>query len=368
MNAKKTRDRLKEKPLGRLLLRLLSLFYLLVVSLRRLFYRAGLLESRRLPVPVICFGNLSAGGTGKTSTVVAAALELKAAGRNPAVLLRGYKREAYGGKLVILGEGAGFKPEEAGDEAVMLFNMLKESGIPVLVCADRCKSGLAAIEKFGSDILLMDDGFQFFRLKRDRNIVLVNATAPFHRDSLLPYGDLRESPSGLSRADAVIVSHCERASGAERLEAAAEALKLNPSLLMLESMHSPKAYLNASTMEEVPLARFRGKKVVALSGIGDPESFEKSLTELKAVSAHIWRYPDHHHFTRAELSSIQATRQNMPLITTYKDFARFPSDWRKILGDDVYILSVEIVFPDDGLAKLMELIQSAKPAPRKRKK
>jgi tetraacyldisaccharide 4'-kinase len=364
MNSKKIRDRLKTKALGHILLRLLSFIYASAVFLRRLLYEAGLIKSYKLPVPVICFGNLSAGGTGKTSTVVMAAMELKKAGYSPAVLIRGYKRKAPKAKLTILSEGEAFLPEEAGDEALMLFRMLRDYSVPVLVSSDRYQSGLAALEKFKSDILLMDDGYQFFRLQRDKNIALINTTMPFHTDSLLPLGDLRETPAGLGRADAVILSHCEHASEAEREALRLEIEKINPSAAVIESMHSPQTYLDALTKEKVPLSEFRGKKVVALSGIGDPKSFEDVLKSLKTAPAHIWRYPDHHQFTREELAAVQATRGEMPLITTYKDFTRFPPDWTQILKDGVFILSVEIVFLDDGRKLLMRTITPEKPAER----
>lgn len=360
MDAKKIRDRLKKKPAGRLLLRALSLIYAAVIRLRRALYEAGLLRSYKLPVPVICFGNLSVGGTGKTSTVVMAAIELKKEGYNPAVLIRGYKRRAPGRKLTILAEGEAFSSDEAGDEALMLYKMLREYGVPVLVSSDRYQSGLAALEKFKSDFLLMDDGYQFFRLHRDRNVVMINTTKPFSKDDLLPMGDLRETPAGLGRADAVILSHCEHASeiGIDALKK--EVRTIAPSSVVIESMHSPEAFVDALRKEKVPLSEFRGKKVVALSGIGDPKSFEDNLVSLKVSPVQIWRYPDHHRFTHAELAAVQATRENMPVITTYKDFARFPADWAQVIKGDVFILSVKIVFLCNGHKRLMESMISAR--------
>ena len=356
MDAKKVRDGLRKKAAGRFLLRVLSLFYFVVVSARRALYRIGLVKSYRLPVPVICFGNISSGGTGKTSTVIMAAIELKKKGHNPAVLIRGYKRNAPGKKLTILAEGEAFCADEAGDEALMIHKTLKDYGVPVLVSSDRYQSGLAALEKFKSDILLMDDGFQFFRLHRDRNIVLINTTTPFHKDDLLPLGDLRETASGLGRADAVILSHCEHAGEAGIGAIKEEVKRISPSVTVIESIHAPEVFVNALKMEQVPLSEFRGKKVVALSGIGDPKSFEDTLAGLKAVPSQIWRYPDHHRFTREELTVIEATREGMPVITTYKDFARFPADWAQAIKGGVFILSVKIVFLRDGHARFMETI------------
>ncbi len=356
MDAKKARDGLRKKIAGRLLLRALSMLYISAIALRRALYKSGIIKTYKLPAPVICFGNLSAGGTGKTSTVVMAAIELKKADRNPAVLIRGYKRKAPGKTLTILAEGGDFSAEEAGDEALMIFEMLREHGVPVLVSSDRYRSGLAALERFKSDILLMDDGFQFFRLERDRNIVLINATMPFHKDELMPLGDLRETASGLGRADAVILSHCEHASEGGREALKAEVKKISPSVTVIESMHTPEAFVDALKKVKVPLSEFRGRKAVALSGIGDPKSFEDTLTSLKIVPAQIWRYPDHHQFTRAELEAIESTRANMPVITTYKDFARFPADWAQVIKGDLFILSVKIVFLRDGRERIMESI------------
>jgi tetraacyldisaccharide 4'-kinase len=360
MDAKKIRDRLKKKVAGRILLRALAFLYICVIALRRMLYESGLIKSYTLPVPVICFGNLSAGGTGKTSTVVMAAIELKKDGYNPAVLIRGYKRGAPGKKLTILAEGEAFSAGEAGDEALMIFKMLRDYNVPVLVSSDRYQSGLAALEKFKSDILLMDDGFQFFRLHRDRNIILINTTRPFSDDALLPMGDLRETPAGLDRADTIILSHCEhsRENGIAALKE--EIKQINPSAAVVESIHSPETFLDALKKEKFPLSEFSGKEVVALSGIGDPESFEDTLVSLKAVPTQIWRYPDHHQFTRDELATIQSTRENMPVITTYKDFARFPADWAQVINGGVFILSVKIVFLRDGRKRLMNAICSVK--------
>ena len=160
----------------------------------------------------------------------------------------------------------------------------------------------------------------------------------------------------MRRADAVILSHCEHVSREEVQAIREEVKKINPSVAVMESMHTPDTYLDAFKKTGAPLSEFHGKKVAVLSGIGDPQSFEDSLVRLKAVPAQVWRYPDHHQFTRAELAAIQATRGGLPLITTYKDFVRFPSDWPGILKSEDFILSVEIVFRDDGLKRLMELI------------
>lgn len=349
---KAVRDGLRSTFTGRLALRTLSLAYGGAVAARRGLYSSGLLKSRALPVPVICFGNISAGGTGKTSTVIAAAQELARSGRRPAVLLRGYKRSSSAPKLVILARGRSFSLADTGDEALMIYRTLEKEGVPVLVCPDRYVSGTAAVKQLGADIILMDDGFQHFSLKRDADIVLVNATAPFYADHILPYGDLRESPRGLARARAVIISHCEHASQEQVDALVSEVKKINPKAEIIESMHAPEFFLDPATAHPVDLNLLKGRPAAAISAIGDPESFEGALRKMKIDLKQIWRYPDHHAFTPAELATAQEARGNLPLITTYKDFARFPAGWQDILKGGVLILSVKIVFLCDGWRKL----------------
>ena len=203
----------------------------------------------------------------------------------------------------------------------------------------------------------MDDGFQHFALHRDADIVLVNATAPFHEDHVLPFGNLREPASGLARASAVVITHCERAGQAAIDELRAEIRDINPSARIIESMHSPEKFLDPTTARPVDLHAISGRSAVALSAIGDPASFEAALAGLKMDLKQIWRYPDHHAFTPEELDSAQQARGGLPLITTYKDYARFPAGWQEILKSGVLIFSVKIVFLCDGWRALMRLVQ-----------
>ncbi|MHB0997023.1 MAG: tetraacyldisaccharide 4'-kinase [Elusimicrobiales bacterium] len=358
----KARAALLDNSAGRLLLAALSLAYTAAVALRRRLYGSGLLRSRRLQVPVICFGNISAGGTGKTSTVVSVARELARAGRRPAVLIRGYRRAARPASVTVLAKGRRFTLEEAGDEALMLYRMLEDAGVPVVVSSDRYKAGLAAMA-LGADLLLMDDGFQHFAIARDADIVLVNATSPFSSDRVLPYGNLREPAAGLARAAAVIITHCEQVTQSAIDELRADIREINPGAAVIESMHSPEKFLDPATSRPVDLDAMRGRPAVALSAIGDPASFEAALAKLKVDLRQIWRYPDHHAFTPEELGAAQQARTGLPLVTTYKDFARFPPGWQDILPNGVLIFSVKIVFLCDGWKNLMRLVEAAAERP-----
>ncbi|OGR62936.1 MAG: tetraacyldisaccharide 4'-kinase [Elusimicrobia bacterium GWB2_63_22] len=356
LSPEKVRNALRRHLPGRLLLSSLSLVYAAAIKTRKGLYASGALRSRSLPAPVICFGNISAGGTGKTSTVVAVARELALSGRKPAVLIRGYRRAARSSSVTVLAKGRSFSLAQTGDEALMLYRMLEDSGVPVVVSSDRYRAGLAALE-LGADILLMDDGFQHFALKRDADVVLVNATSPFSEDRVLPYGNLREPASGLARAAAVVITHCEQVSQSAIDDLRAEIRDINPGARIIESMHSPEKFLDPATARPVDLAAIHGRPAVALSAIGDPASFEAALGKLKIELRQIWRYPDHHAFTLAELASAHQSRGGLPLITTYKDFARFPQGWQETLKSGVLIFSVKIVFLCDGWKNLMRLVE-----------
>ena len=353
----KLRDRLGSGVAGRLLLKALSSAYVSIMAGRKTLYDMGALKRRRLPLPVVCFGNISAGGTGKTSTVVATALELARTGRRPAVLLRGYKRKKTSG-VTVLAKGRTASLEEAGDEALMLYRMLEPAGVPVLISTDRFASGMIAAG-LGADIILMDDGFQHFAIARDADIVLVNATSPFSADSPLPGGNLREPASALARASAVIITHCEQARQDEIDALHAEIRLLAPRAAVIESMHSPETFINPATSDQVDLNALKGRPAVALSGIGDPASFEGALKNMKVDLKQIWRYPDHHVFTPEELAAAQQARGGLPLITTYKDFARFPAGWQETLKGGVLIFSVKILFLCNGWKTLMNLVDGA---------
>ena len=353
------RNRLRRGAPGRLLLKSLSAAYTVAMAARKALYERGVLRRRRLPVPVVCFGNISAGGTGKTSTVVTAAFELARSGRRPAVLLRGYKRKNNASGVTVLAKGRAVSLDEAGDEALMLYRMLEPAGVPVLVSTDRFASGTIAAAELGADIILLDDGFQHFAIERDADIVLVNATAPFSADSVLPYGNLREPPSGLSRADAVIITHCEQVPQEAIDTLRGEIKKFAPRAEVIESMHSPEDFIDPATSAHINLDELKGKQAVALSGIGDPASFEDALVKIKIRLKQIWRYPDHHVFTTEELTAARQTREGLPLITTYKDFTRFPPGWQETAGPGVLILSVKIVFLCNGWKTLMRLVSGA---------
>src|SRR5882757_5471402 len=199
-----------------------SKVFTVIVKLRLWLYNVRILRDKTLGVQVIAIGNLTVGGTGKTPVVEKFARELRDAGRNVAILSRGYRskpvpihtkflnkillrEDRTPPRVVSDGKSLLLDSELAGDEPYMLASNLKD--VIVLVDKDRVKSGRYAIEKFGCDTLLLDDGFQYWHLRgRRHDVVLIDRQQPFGNEYLLPRGTLREPPSHLARANTIFIT------------------------------------------------------------------------------------------------------------------------------------------------------------------
>ena len=226
----------------------------------------------------------------------------------------------------------------AGDEPYMLASNLKD--VVVLVDKDRVKSGRYAIEKFGCDTLLLDDGFQYWRLRGRRlDIVLIDCQQPFGNGRLLPRGTLREPPSHLARASTIFITK----SDGDTAELRRRIAGFNPAAGIIECVHHPLYLEDVFSGERRTLEFLRGRKVASLSGIAQPESFEQSLVQLGGELVYSKRFADHHRFRQQEvLNAINRSkkRQAETIITTQKDAVRFPKIDRRDLP--VYFMRVEI--------------------------
>lgn len=342
MTWSKRREKLRRSVGGRALLGAAALAYGAGVLARRGMYAAGVLKRKRIKAKVVCIGNLTVGGTGKTPAVLLAAETLRKRGHEVAILSRGYGRQAPKREVSVLIDGRHVDWRECGDEPWMIHQSLNGQGIPILVCPDRTKAGELAVEVYGSRVVILDDGFQHLRLHRDLDIVLVNARDPFGGRRLLPLGDLREPLSALRRAGMVVITHADRVTGVELTRLREDIEKIHPGVPVIESEHKADHLLDVKTEVKLPLSRLKDTAVVALSGIGDPLAFETQLEALGVKVAQAWRYPDHHPYTSRELKSIEDLRGGLPLVTTHKDFVRLPEDWRERLTGEVFVLGIKL--------------------------
>ncbi|MCL5097250.1 MAG: tetraacyldisaccharide 4'-kinase [Candidatus Omnitrophica bacterium] len=345
----------KRAVVVRAVLFLFSRLFGLAVKTRRFLYNMRILRDSTLGVQVIAIGNLTVGGTGKTPVVEKFARELQDQGRTVAILSRGYRskppplhkrmmnkllfrEDSTPPRVVSDGKSLLLDSETAGDEPYMLASNLKD--VVVLVDKDRVKSGRYAIEKFGCDTLLLDDGFQYWKLRgRRRDIVLIDCQQPFGNQRLLPRGTLREPPSHLARANTIFITKCNGNAATLHSQLA----QYNPSASIIECIHHPLYFEDIFTGKRLGLDYVKNHKVAALSGIAQPESFEESLGKLGADLVYSKRFADHHRFTQQEVLNVinrSKKRQATAIITTQKDAVRFPKIDRRDLP--IYFMRVEI--------------------------
>src|SRR6516225_9390832 len=332
-----------------------SRVFQVAIKTRRFLYNVRILRDSTLGVQVIAIGNLTVGGTGKTPVVEKFPPQLRDEGRNVAILSRGYRSkpvplhkwlinkiflrdDSTPPRVVSDGRSLLLDSEMAGDEPYMLASNLKD--VVVLVDKDRVKSGRYAIEKFGCDTLLLDDGFQYWKLKGRRlDVVLIDRQQPFGNERLLPRGTLREPPSHLARASFIFITKSDGNTAELRRRIA----QVNPTAGIIECIHHPLYLEDVFTGQRLGLDFLKNRKVASLSGIAQPESFEQSLVQLHAELVYAKRFADHHRFTQQEIINAinrSKKRQADTIITTQKDAVRFPKVDRRDLP--IYFMRVEI--------------------------
>ncbi len=328
--------------LDRLMLRglwAISVAYGAALNVHHTAYKLCIARRVRLPALTISVGNITIGGTGKTTAVIALAKWLSQRGKRVAVLSRGYRGSAEN-NAVVVSEGAGpiVGAEVAGDEPYLIARALQ--GVSVLVGRDRRKTGRLAIEQFGADVLVLDDGFQYQRLVKDVEIALVDALAPFGYDFLAPRGMLREPPRSLARADAIWITHSDlvRESDLRALRARIEGYA--PYSRECEVRHIPVRLRNLASRAEQPLEAIQGRRVLALSSIGNPASFERTLEQIGSVPVEHIQFPDHHAYQGAEIRELMARVGGVEMIvTTEKDAVRIPAE---SVDERMWVLEIEL--------------------------
>jgi len=254
----------------------LSALYGLVTGLRRALYRAGVLESHGLPVPVVIAGNITVGGSGKTPLVLWLAEFLKDHGWRPGIVSRGY-RGTETGPLAVTPDS---DPARTGDEPVLL---ARRAACPVWVGRDRVATARALLgSEPDCNVILCDDGLQHYRLRRNMEIAVVDAERRFGNGRLLPAGPLREPLSRLGTVDAVVWNGGE--------EAAGEAGREFPMRLVGDEFRN---LLNPGA--SAGPGAFHGRRIHAVAGIGNPGRFFAHLREL-GLEGVAHAYPDHHSY------------------------------------------------------------------------
>ncbi|MCP4713080.1 MAG: tetraacyldisaccharide 4'-kinase [Planctomycetes bacterium] len=309
--------------------------YSCIISIRNLLYDKGLLKTHRLPVPVICVGNITTGGTGKTPMVLWLCRFFQAHNITPAILTRGYK-STY---------------DQSNDETQLLQAALPD--VPIIIDSDRVRGGQDALQTHKPQVLIMDDGFQHRRLHRDLDIVLIDATNPFGYNYLLPRGLLREPKHNLSRASIAILTRTDQIEP-DQLK------KLNDQVSQLINMstvtdkliipcrHTPTALIDKDGTNK-DLDQLSDKKIFAFCGLGNPDAFAATLQTLGVNSVTTYTFDDHHHFNDTDIKFIRdlstQTEYDMS-VTTEKDWVKLSQLTTIKELTNLHWLKIEIAITD----------------------
>jgi tetraacyldisaccharide 4'-kinase len=326
------RDESPARRLALLPLAALALLYGAGARAHRASYRAGWLRAASLPCRVVSVGSLVAGGSGKTPLAAWLAAGLREAGLRVALASRGYGRSATGVVLVSDGDEILCGPDRAGDEPLLLAAHAR--GVPVIVARDRAEAGRLAHARFGSEVLVLDDGFQHHRLRRDLDLVVLDGALGLGNGWPLPRGPLREPVSALARADAVVVMDGPLPGADE-----ARLAKLAPAAARFAARRAPRALRSLRSGAREPALALRGLEVGMLCGIARPASFRRTLAALGARVVAERVLPDHHAYRAADLAALGA---RAPIwVTTEKDAVKLERDWAPDADLRVLELAVE---------------------------
>lgn len=299
-----------------------SCLYWLGIQTRNALYTVGWKKSHRLDQCVISIGNLTVGGTGKTPTVTWIAQELQKLGFKTAVLSRGYHRKNSQPLLLMANVSASV--DEVGDEPAMMARLF---GLTVAVSGSRYKGALEAIRNSPVDVFVLDDGFQHRQLARDVDVVLLGADST---GWVLPSGPFREPRRAVGRADLLLITGAK--DKWERLVAK------DKQRLFFYGGLQPVALVGFESRrwKEYPLTLLAGRKIVAVSGIGNPEPFYRTIHDWEGELVDVLEFADHHRYSSQDWQQINRAARNADLIiTTEKDILkliRFPFGRDKLLA------------------------------------
>jgi tetraacyldisaccharide 4'-kinase len=306
-----------------------SSLYTAGAGLSAWLYRRGWRRQGRLAAQTVSIGNLTFGGTGKTPFTIWLADRLSASGLRVSILTRGYHRTSTDRVRVL---AAGTEPPEAfrdGDEVQLYLRHLRN--VPIGIAARRFQAGRALEDQHPVDLHLLDDGFQHLALARDVDLVLIDASNPWGARSGLSRA-LRESPSALGRAHAVIFTHCETAAASDAAREQFDALRrtvlhFNPRIPQFLCSTRLKHFTDARSGKSLSVDHATGWSALVFCGLGNPKQFMNMLNHegIECVATRF--FPDHHRYTAEDIQSLnRSARENNAniFLTTEKDLVNLP--------------------------------------------
>ena len=333
---------------------LLSLIYCLIIKFLNFSRQIG--AACFVGCKVIGIGNLTLGGTGKTSLVEYAAAYLRSQGRRVVIVSRGYKREFTNR------QSPAASYQTMGDEPFMLARKLED--IPVIVDSNRARGIKRAVEEYHAHTVILDDAFQQWGIKKDLEIVTVDAHQGFGNKRVIPRGVLREPLSGLERADIFVLTKTNIYPDTADIKKVLH--KFNPFAQVFEAAHEPLGFFRLDSPEQLIDARsLSGRAAALFCGIGDPDSFEKLVMSLGIKIGLSFYFDDHHNYADEDLENIfkAAKEKNIDtIITTEKDAARLSA--HQLIGSSAHQLIVlriglKIIKDEEGFNLRLRRVYSA---------
>jgi len=322
------------------ILKFVAACYAAVTAARNWLYDKSLLKTGHVDATVICIGNITTGGTGKTPLVAWLCNMLARKGFECAVLTRGYKAKKGG----------------FADEPAMLAKAAPEA--KVIINSSRTEAAAKAIEKFGANVLVMDDGFGHRKLARDIDIVAIDATEPFGYGRLLPAGLLREPVKSIGRADAVVITRFNQSLPEHIAEIEDRVKQIKPNMIFAKAIHKPVS-VRLIGGAELSFEQLREKKIFAFCGIGNPDAFYSTLAELGLNVTASKTYNDHHNYTEDDVAQIYEQARYLEadiLLSTQKDWVKTAllSLDKFDIGFAYLIVELEFVEGESTIVSLIE--------------
>lgn len=350
----------------------ISKIYKAAAAIRLRLYQSGFLKSRVLPCFVISIGNITAGGSGKTPMTIYLAQLLIKKGLNPVVISRGYKGRLKQGSAIV-GDGSlvFMDPDTAGDEPFM---MAQRRLFPVVAGKDRYKAGMLAVKLFNPDVIILDDGFQHLKLKKDVNILLFNHEKPLGNGKILPAGRLRGTLAmSKNRIQAIIFTRTPAKNQADksiRYKGLENIIDFYGKVPYFKSFHTSflaklvpcskesKTWLSKKNSADSDLDMLKGANAVLVSGIADNSSFAADMKSLGCRILDHLEFDDHFRYTSGDIQMIQKKINTIKpdiVITTEKDWVKIKDKVK--LSFDMAVIGINMTFQNaDEFESFIKLI------------